>query len=55
MLFLAASQTPGSARIVSYHFQVNDPSGMEGKRSELNEKMILVIIGVNIKQKTSAR
>ena len=52
--FSAASQTSSSAKIVSYHCVVNEPSGMVGNRSELNEKMIDITIGAKTKTKTSA-
>jgi hypothetical protein len=51
MLVTAACQTSGSARMVSYHCVENSPSGMVGKRCELNEKISENTIGVNTKTK----
>ncbi len=55
MLVFAASQTSRSPRMVSYHFRVNDPSGIVGNRSQLNEKMTLVMIGENTNTNTNPR
>ena len=48
---LRASQTSGSFQTVSYQCRVKLPSGMVGKRSELNEKTKLAAIGAKTKQK----
>ncbi|OYV02507.1 MAG: hypothetical protein CFE26_22115 [Verrucomicrobiales bacterium VVV1] len=47
----AASQTSGLLKAFTYQSVVKEPSGMVGKRSELNEKVRLAKIGVNMKRK----
>ena len=49
----SASQTSASLYTVSYQCRVKLPSGMVGKRSELNEKTKLAAIGAKTKQKTT--
>ena len=48
-----ASQTSGSAKIVSYQCVVKWPKGIVGNRSEFTEKIKLVTIGVNTKINTN--
>jgi hypothetical protein len=50
-LFSAASQTSGSFRILTYHSVEKLPRGMVGNLCELNEKIMLKMIGANIKVK----
>jgi hypothetical protein len=52
ILVFAASQTSGSAKIVSYHTIENDPRGTVGNRWELKENITLAMIGKKIKVNT---
>jgi|TARA_B100001079_G_C16279221_1_gene455752 hypothetical protein len=52
MLTANASQTSGSSKIISYHFNVKCPKGRLGKRSELKEKTKLARMGEKTKKNT---
>ena len=50
-----ASQTSGRAKAVSYQCKVKCPRGKVGNLSELNEKIIEVMIGAKMKAKIATR
>ena len=53
MLVSAACQTSGSARMVSYHWVENSPSGMVGNLCELNENTSEKMMGINTNMNTT--